>query len=729
MSFLAPSLLLGLIAAGLPWLIHLIGRRKARPVQFAAMELLMRAERQVSARRRLRDALLLITRTATAAALPLIFAKPFTEAPSDLPAAASLPQSAVIVLDDSASLRRRVGGGVLFDAARARARALAVHFAAESDVALVLASEGTPTPIGEPSSDRGRLLATLDAVSCSARPADFGAALRRAAQILGSSERKDRRIYLITDMQATGWEGGDGLPGPVGLDVVVLDVSDGAAWDNRAVVALAAEPTADAGERGVAVVAEIANYADTPATNLGVTLRLDGAAVARGFVDVPAAGRAKKRFVHTLTAKGGGGVGASASGGGDGARSSDGGSHVRVEVAIDGDSFPLDDVRAASAFGSRGLRALVINGDARTVRTEDETFFLETALRASGSGLTVTTALPDDLDGRALGDFAAVFIANVAQPSTDLADDLVGYVESGGGLFISVGDRVDADVWNQRLGRILPQPFGLRRTAAAAPGPTAEAEAETVDTRPAERLAPIDRRHPMLTSFPARGEGLASARFFRFLLLDPVPEAPQRRVILRYENGAPALVEADVGRGRVMVLSTTVDRDWTDLPIRPGFLPLIQEAARRLSGAPAREAASASPVGQPREIEIESDDQRVEVTRPDGSLRVVGRESLAGRKAVVFTETDQPGFYGVRAAGSSGQLAARPEASFVVNLDPRESDTARLPADRRPDRKPAAAGETTAPRRRVELWHALGAALIAFILVESLLTLRRPLPG
>ena len=69
MHFLAPALLLGLIAAVLPIIIHRIGRRRARPVRFAAMELLLRAEREVSARRRLRDVALLVARTALAAAL------------------------------------------------------------------------------------------------------------------------------------------------------------------------------------------------------------------------------------------------------------------------------------------------------------------------------------------------------------------------------------------------------------------------------------------------------------------------------------------------------------------------------------------------------------------------------------------------------------------------------------------------------------------------------------
>ena len=705
MHFLAPSLLLGLLAAALPAIIHRIGRRHARPVRFAAMELLLRAEHEVSARRRLRDALLLVARTGLAMALPLAFARPFAEVRSDLPAVTGRSQSAVVVLDDSASMRRRAAeGGTPFDAARAKARAVIEHLSADSEVALVLASEGSAAPIAELASDRARVVAALESVPSSARRADFAAALRRATQILAGSTRADRLIYVATDLQAAGWDDVKPAVGAGAPQIVLLDASGGAAWTNRAVVALAAEPAPEEGAQGIAVIAEIANFSPEPVRNLGVTLALDGAEVARGFVDVPAAGRARKRFVLTTA----------------------GGSAHEAEVAIDKDAFPLDDRRACLVEASRGLRVLIVDGDPRTVRTEDETFFLEAALRAGGSGFSVTNTLPDDLAGRDLSAFGAIFVANVNRPAATVAAALIHYVEAGGGLFISVGDRVDTDAWNQAAKAILPQPLGLKRSAAALPG--AHAEGETVDLRPAERLAPIDRRHPLLSAFPAHGDGLSSARFFQYMLLSPLPDAPGRQIVLRYESGAPALVEAEVGRGRVLLLTTTVDREWTDLPIRPGFLPLLQEIARYLAGAPSGEAATAIAVGQKREIALEPDDRRVEIVPPAGESRWLTPQGRSGdaraRRTLTFAETNEPGFYRVRAARGDGTISDRPDAAFVVNLDARESDPARLPDDKRPDRAAASATAGVAPRRRLELWHALGAAAIALVLLESLLTLR-----
>jgi len=57
-----------------------------------------------------------------AAALPLVFARPSAERTTDLPVGSLDPQSAVIVLDDSASMSRAAGLSTMFERARNRAR-------------------------------------------------------------------------------------------------------------------------------------------------------------------------------------------------------------------------------------------------------------------------------------------------------------------------------------------------------------------------------------------------------------------------------------------------------------------------------------------------------------------------------------------------------------------------------------------------------------------------------
>jgi hypothetical protein len=275
------------------------------------------------------------------------------------------------------------------------------------------------------------------------------------------------------------------------------------------------------------------------------------------------------------------------------------------------------------------------------------------------------------------------------------------------------------------MAKLLPQPLGLARTAAALPGQRA---GETLDERPAERLLPLDRRASMLAAFPEEGDGLLSARFYKFMLLEPARDTASRNVILRFESGAPALVEREVGKGRVLLLTTTVDREWTDLPIRPGFLPLLREAARHLLGATDEDGAAGSQqVGEPRLLAMGGDVQTLEVKRPDGSVWVGKRGQDGASASLVFAGTDQLGIYRVRGASTDGTFAPLPAQDFAVNLDPRESDPARLAPEKRPDRLAAArTGPGKSPKHRVELWHALSAILILVVLAESLLSLRWP---
>ncbi len=716
MGLLAPSLLLGLIAAAIPYLVHRIGKRTPRPVLFAAMQLLSEAQRRVRARTRIREIALLVLRTAAAAALPFIFSRPFIERETLAPQVSLAPQSAVILLDDSASMRRKIGRLTSWERAIERAQEIVRQLSPESAVALVLATVETPTPAGDLTLEHTRIEAALATTEVSARPVDFSRAIARAQALLANASHNERRIYVITDNQASGWENVDPKPVEGSPTVTVLDVGKTSATDNRAIVGLETIAEPELGPGGIAVTAEVAAWGDSIEGKLPITLFVDGRAVTQGVVELSSDGRGRKKFVHVLPTDG------------DGAH--------QVGVEIPADAFPLDDRRITSFMPGQAPRILIVNGDPRTEKTEDETFFLESALQTIGGGVSIDTILLDDVSAELMHNRDVVFVANVATPTNDFARLLIEHVKRGGGLFLSLGEKVSAEQWNLELGPVLPQPIGLQRTASALPGHNASArtgyvaEGELVDDRPAERFAPIDRQHPLLGTFGADGEGLSSTRIYKYFLLEPAPETEHREVILSYETGAPALVErtfppASAGAhdpGRVLLLSTTLDREWTDLPIRPGFLPLVAESVRRLSGAPSGGETRSVLVGQPRPITIGRKHLRLEIEKPNRQVWIARRGINDPDKKLTFTETDEPGTYRVRASSTDNTLARLPVEDFVVNLDPRESNPTR-----RNDSAVAAnaANDQPAPRYKMPLWHNLGAALILLVLAESVFSLVR----
>ena len=54
-------------------------------------------------------------------------------------------------------------------------------------------------------------------------------------------------------------------------------------------------------------------------------------------------------------------------------------------------------------------------------------------------------------------------------------------------------------------------------------------------------------------------------------------------VLASYVTGQPFLVESPYGRGRVLLMTTTIDADWNTLPLTSFYLPFVQSAARHLA--------------------------------------------------------------------------------------------------------------------------------------------------
>ena len=95
------------------------------------------------------------------------------------------------------------------------------------------------------------------------------------------------------------------------------------------------------------------------------------------------------------------------------------------------------------------------------------------------------------------------------------------------------------------------------------------------------RLGAVEYGHPLFEAFRAARSGdFTAAQLFGFRMLTPAAGAT---VLARFDAGAPALVEGTRGRGRVLVWGSTLDLRWTDLPIKPVFLPFVHGALRHLA--------------------------------------------------------------------------------------------------------------------------------------------------
>jgi hypothetical protein len=710
LGFQNPLLVWGLLAAALPLLVHLLFRRRPRPTPFPAIDFVLRARRQVQQRLRLKKLLLFAARTLLLAAAALALARPQAERPVAAAAPVSAgPQATVIVLDASGSMQYRLGGQPLFARARQEALDALTGLSGEEPVSALICDGRVPLA-APPSFDRVAARQALEAAVAGHQHADLTSCLGAAARALGEAkaqERLGKRIVVVTDLTAAAWRldvpppqvaGPGGLARPL---VQIVDAARGAELPNVAVTGLTAEPDPAVGPRGFRVTATVASSAEAQ-KDLALSLRVNGEArpAIRAFIDVPAGGSARKTLSWAFPA----------------------GGPATLSAALPGDALPLDDERALALTVPREIRALLVDGAPSPVKYRDEAYFVDAALSSPASPVRPTLIDAEALREADLSRFDVIFLLNVRSVGAR-ADDLGRFVEQGGGLFVSMGDQVDPDAYGRELGALLPLQLHLVKTAAE-PGHGESGAA---------RLARIDEAHPALSVFTGEArEGLLGARFQRYVLTRPPRKGETPAVLAAFDDGAPALVEARRGRGRVLLFTSTVDRDWNDWPIRTSFLPAMQRMAAWLSGALEDRRDLPTVVGTPRRVRLGEGRQLAGLVGPDGQARgraeleAAGLEVVEGGASFTFTPR-RPGLWQVRVL-ERGAERLEPELTFAVVPDPRESDTRRL----RPSELTAWLGgeaharvegqggaASTSPG--VPLWSWLLAAAVGLFLAEGLL--------
>jgi hypothetical protein len=173
----------------------------------------------------------------------------------------------------------------------------------------------------------------------------------------------------------------------------------------------------------------------------------------------------------------------------------------------------------------------------------------------------------------------------------------------------------------------------------------------------------------------------------------------------------------------MLLWTSTIDKDWNDLPLHGGYLPLMQQAVRYLARKHGPGGDGDHLVGSAVVLPT-ADFAKLEVRGPDGIGAVFDGERLDGRSSVRFSRTDRPGVYRVIGTDKAGATRERDELDFVVNVDPRGCDLTPAPASMLPASGAGTGGEPDEESHRVELWHALAAILLVVLLVEGVLVQR-----
>ena len=609
--FLYPIFLFGLIAASLPLLIHLLNRRKLNRIRFPAVRFILMSQKRISRSYRLRHWILLALRTMAVVLLALLLANPIFQTGAGLFAGGG-PVSLVILLDNSLSMTWS-GDGIGFKQAKEAARLLITSLGDGDRATIIPTSISGREPI-RLKFEKDVLLKELDQIEIAEGTANFSTALAKAYEILGEPAGQ-KEIRLITDLGLTGWDNfsmSSLKQVDPAIPVKAIRVGRKQKPLNVAVKEIRAAGQGIGVDLPLHLEAVVANFSDQEIKDLLVQLSIDGQSKDQKLTSVPPRGDATVSLQTRL---------------------SQAGSHAG-QLTIKKDGLAGNASLHFGVHAQDQLRVLVVDGDPQTSLVQSETFFLTRALNPAGesdsSQYLPTVIIPEGLSGAALDGYQVIVLCNVATLPDAFVAKLQNYLRGGGGLLIFGGDRLQADHYNAKLAQILQIPIRDKKQGLEATG---------------EKIGKLELTHPALQSLSDNllQESIKSARVWGYSRIS----ASGKSVLMSLANGDPLLIEHKVGSGRVMFITTTADRDWSDLPVKTAYLPMIHSLTNYLAGGKRGLLDGGISVGDVKKISLPPGyvGKTIRITKPNKQPAEVVMSAAQDRAAGSFGDNDVAGIY------------------------------------------------------------------------------------
>jgi hypothetical protein len=683
-------------AVSIPIIIHLLNRRRFRIVSWAAMRFLLAAQRKNSRRLRLEQLILLAVRclVVVLVLLAMVSVMPWAETAWQrlFPDSVSLTVTGahrthkILVVDGSFSMAVKLGDGTAFDRAKVLAEQIVRESPRGDGFSVVLMSASPRRIVPEPSEDAPRVNKEIQALRLPHGNADLPGTLNTIESLLRRSPGKfeEHEVYFLTDLQQSTWI----LKQP-GLVSAVL----------QKIQARARTIFVDVGQDGIGNLAVTRLGLGAPLATVGAVMPIavtvhNFSSEARDSVRLElCVGKARAaaadpplemRVAQQIVVRANRGPNFFSFP----YRFTTPGEYV-LQVRLESDALELDDARSAVLTVKPSVPVMVVDGKPAARESFDSgAEWLRVALNPFDSK-TTPASVPfrakvlnesqfADASLGDLTDYDCVFFCDVARLSPPEVRRLETHLRRGGGAVFSLGDHVDAGAYNDLLFRggqgLLPARL-LKKISA--PGNVhfhLAVEGSAYQEPPLEAFADDNDRLSLLM-----------ARFQRYFQVVPVDRAGPRKVlsfmpisvsasskgspIEGLPIGDPALLEwhppssplpgdesteaRDRGqeparyRGRVVLVTSTLNGDWTSWPASPSYLPLIQELARFAVSGRLREQAVS--VGEPLEEFLPSGGTALDasLTNPEGRNETVRTLALEDSSLLRWPDTELSGLYRV----------------------------------------------------------------------------------
>ena len=731
MAFLNPLFLFGLLAAGIPLIIHLWNRRRVVTIDFSSLMFLMAAHRENARRFQLRQLLILLLRMAIVALIALALARPFLTL--GLPVASVRAKTdLVIVLDNSYSMAYQDVDGIRFEKAKTLAIDILDTLRHGDSAALILMSD-IPNPIfRQLTPDLESVSAAINAAAVSYRATNVQPSLELAHEILAASEQLNKELYLISDFAENGWKNWGRLLNRSGARVSLLPVTEGEAHNTN--------------------IEEIRPSNQLIGVNLPLQLNVTTAnhsvaSLARNMLTLFIGGEKQKTVSFSAAAN------------------ESLNTTLTYNFSTPGTHtgyFTLTEDRLN--IDNRRYFALNIIGEVRVLCVGEQTEYLALALNPGKNSrqqsavsnqqrdflnapLTADTMIlptqctPAEFETFPLEDYDVIILADVSEITAPIDAQIQKFIRHGKSVIAFVSRYSDTDNYNQFSDTWLPAQLG-----------------RTLTWTPPRQIRTYQETHPIFDIFPSEGFSMQYApQFHSGVALSPTSES---RIIAHFDDDTPFLIERSHGTSTVLLYncgllthqSNAPSRNATllrattytnNLFVNPYFLPMLQQSVLYTATANSNLLTRGGHIGDTYTARYPQSaggkatirlKTTVDTWHNDGSDVDNGTVvPIAEDGTLRFQGTERPGIYQVEIQ-TQGRLQ---RDFFAVNVDAAEADLARIPLQQAATRvgaRTAADAETegttveadayNVKRHGREIWGELLLLTVCLMLLESFLSNR-----
>lgn len=631
----------------IPILIHLFKPRKVRQTPFSSLRWLRASQHRLSRRIRWHQILLLALRLAFVTFLVLSLAKPMLSLH-----AGGHERDRFLVVDVSRSMGYTPDTGpVPIDTAKDICLQLSAEVTAGDRTAIILAGPSA-RPLGPMVSDPSAYHSQIQSITPTAGAANFSRVLDLVPPMVGTP-REDAvlDLFFLTDNHLQNWSQAairqfmDQSPEPVEVHVVDVGPADVAnAWISDV------RFRESRSQAGHSIRVQVGGEGHEVLHRTVILDGLSGLPKQARAVDVRPGALSRVTFEipsgYDLS-----------------------GRIARVHLEPE-DSLPMDDVSWLNLDATLGTTILVVEPQTTHVEELRPGFYVRTALAALSDAqngtLDVLHRTDTDVLAPAIERADTVILVDVPSLSDGDLAALSARVRDGMGLVVFLGPSALREFYNTKLHN------PLRPSVSLLPAPLGEVVTAD-DQAELPRISEIQWSHPIFRRLfdPVYGD-LAQVRFRSFYEWSVPANGENVHVLAAIAGHGAAIVEHSFGRGKVIVFNTTGNDQWSDLPRRKSFVPLLDQLLDYLVGGRKRATFT---VGDTIRLPIPLNAAGVEVTvkTPSGQVLHPTPRRLGAAMAVDVEGVSKPGVYRVSYA-DQGKGGAFP---FVLQPSPQDRSLVR----------------------------------------------------